>query len=142
MSTKMDMHCDELNIYFSNCEFISFIQVSNMYKEYQGLICDDLANVPMVAFTLDGWTSPFQMSFLAVTAHWIDDNWVQHDVTLGFELLKGSHTGQLLMETFVKVMERFNLQQKVMSITSDNGSNVLKLAKDFETYTHQRPDEW
>ena len=76
-----------------------------MYKEYQGLICDDLANVPMVAFTLDGWTSPFQMSFLAVTAHWIDDNWVQHDVTLGFELLKGSHTGQLLMETFVKVME-------------------------------------
>ncbi|KAG0311353.1 hypothetical protein BG000_006700, partial [Podila horticola] len=29
-----------------------------------------------------------------------------------------------------------------MSITSDNGSNVLKLTMDFETYTRARPDEW
>jgi len=96
----------------------------------------------MVAFTLDGWTSPFQTSFLAVTAHWINDEWVQQDVTLGFEYLKGSHTGEALMEAFVKVVERFKLQQKVMSITSDNGSNVIKLTKDFEAYTLQHNDTW
>ena len=118
------------------------MQVSKLYKEYMDLLRDDLATVPMVAFTLDGWTSPFQTSFLAVTAHWIDDNWVQQDVTLGFECLKGSHSGEALMETFVKVVERFNLQQKVMSITSDNGSNVLKLTTEFETYMHQHLDEW
>jgi hypothetical protein len=96
----------------------------------------------MVAFTLDGWTSPFRTSFLAVTAHWINDDWIQQDVTLGFEHLKGPHTGEALMEAFVKVIEQFNLQRKVMSITSDNGSNVLKLTKDFESFTRQRSNEW
>jgi hypothetical protein len=96
----------------------------------------------MVAFTLDGWTSPFQTSFLTVTAHWINDGWVQQDVTLGFEHLKGSHTGEALMEAFIKVVERFKLQQKVMSITSNNGSNVIKLTKDFEAYTLQHHDTW
>ena len=96
----------------------------------------------MVAFTLDGWTSPYQTSFLAVTAHWINNDWIQQDVTLGFELLQGSHTGKALMQAFVKVVECFNLQQKVMPITSDNGSNVLKLMMDFETYTLEHSDEW
>jgi hypothetical protein len=113
-----------------------------MHKEYEDLIRKDLETVPMVAFTLDGWASPFQSSYLAVTGHWINDNWEQQDVTLGFEQLKGSHTGEALMQAFVKVVERFNLQQKVLSITSDNSSNVLKLATDFETYTRARPTEW
>ncbi|KAF9305924.1 hypothetical protein BG003_001180, partial [Podila horticola] len=46
------------------------------------------------------------------------------------------------MQAFVKVVECFNLQQKVMSITSDNSSNVLKLMTDFETYTLEHSDEW
>lgn len=96
----------------------------------------------MVAFTLDGWTSPFKTSFLAITGHWINENWVQEDVTLGFEHLKGKHTGEVLMEAFVKVVERFNLQKKVMSITSDNGSNLLKLTTNFEAFTHDHPNDW
>ena len=116
--------------------------MSKLYLEYEQAIRDHLATVPMVAFTLDGWTSPFQASFLAVTAHWIDDNWEQKDVTLGFEHLKGSHTGEALMQAFIKVVERFNLQQKIISITSDNGSNVLKLTTDLENYTREHPNEW
>lgn len=96
----------------------------------------------MVAFTLDGWTSPFQMSFLAITAHWINDDWEQEDITIGFEQLKGPHTGEALMDAFIIVVERFNLQRKVMSITSDNGSNVLKLTSLFEDYTRQNHNAW
>lgn len=116
--------------------------MSKLHLEYEEHLHDHLATVPMVAFTLDGWTSPYQTSFLAVTAHWINDNWVQQDVTLGFEHLTGSHTGKALMHAFIKVVERFNLQQKVLSITSDNGSNVLKLTTDFEEYTQEHPNEW
>ncbi|KAH7031997.1 hypothetical protein BKA57DRAFT_497559, partial [Linnemannia elongata] len=46
------------------------------------------------------------------------------------------------MQAFVKVVERFNLQRKVMSITGDSGSNVLKLAMDFEAYSKQRSNAW
>jgi len=91
----------------------------------------------MVAFTLDGWTSPFQTSFLAITAHWIDDDWEPVDITLGFEKLTGTHTGEALLEVFIAVIERFKLQRKVMSITSDNGSNVLKLTSLFQKHTRK-----
>jgi len=96
----------------------------------------------MVSFTLDGWTSPFQTSFLGITARWIDDNWNLQDVTLGFEHILGPHTGEVLMQAFVKVVERFGLQQKVFSITSDNGSNVLKMASEFESFTRQNILSW
>ncbi|KAF9922411.1 hypothetical protein BGZ67_010561 [Mortierella alpina] len=52
------------------------------------------------------------MSFLAVTAHWIGDEWVQQDITLGFEHIKGPHTGEALTEAFITVVKRFNLQRK------------------------------
>lgn len=86
--------------------------------------------------------SSFQSSFLGVTAHWINDNWEQQDVTLGFEHLPGRHMSEALMEAFVNVVEHFNLQKKVMLITSDNGSNVLKMTTDFEAFTLVCPNEW
>ncbi|KAF9079304.1 hypothetical protein BGX27_006630, partial [Mortierella sp. AM989] len=81
------------------------------------LIRQELTAVPMVAFTLDGWSSPFKSSCLVITRHWVDDNWALQDITLGFENLKDSHTGEVLAEVFVRPIERFNLQQKVLSIT-------------------------
>lgn len=116
--------------------------MSRYYDEYKSILQVELAEVPMVAITLDGWTSPYQTSFLAVTAHWINDIWVQQDIIIGFEHLKGSHTSEALLEVFLKVIERFTLQQKVMSITSDNGSNMIKLAKDFENHTRLNPNVW
>lgn len=82
------------------------------------------------------------MSFLAVTAHWIDDDWQQQDITIGFERISGPHTGEALRDIFIAVVKKFNLQRKVMSITSDNGSNVLKLASLFEDYTRMNHSEW
>ncbi|KAG0334101.1 hypothetical protein BG005_004970, partial [Podila minutissima] len=55
--------------------------------------------------------------------------------------IRGSHTGKLLMETFVSVVRRFGLQRKILSITSDNGSNVKKLLKDLAKFTSQNKDE-
>jgi len=96
----------------------------------------------MVAFTLDGWTSPFQTSFLAITAHWIDEDWEPVDITLGFEKLTGAHTGEALLAVFIAVIERFKLQRKVISITSDNGSNVLKLTSLFQKHTRENLGDW
>lgn len=112
------------------------------YAVYKDRLKAVLSTVPKVSFTLDGWTSPYQKSFLAVTAHWISDDWQLQDVLLGFEQIEGSHTSEVLMQGFIDVLERFNLQQKVMAITSDNASNVLKMASDFEAFTRQNALKW
>ena len=46
------------------------------------------------------------------------------------------------MRVFAKVVERFKLQQKVLLITNDNGSSVLKLTTNFEAYTRACPTKW
>lgn len=100
------------------------------------------SSVNRLSFTLDGWTSPFHTSFLGVTAHWLDDQWRHQDLTVGFEPLSGSHTAELLLEAFVAVLRRFNLQKKVHSITSDNGSNVLRMMDLFSELTRKDTEEW
>ncbi|KAG0313270.1 hypothetical protein BG000_005937, partial [Podila horticola] len=46
------------------------------------------------------------------------------------------------MEAFAAVVERFGLQQKVMSITSDNASNVKKMMQELVTMTRDKNSEW
>lgn len=116
--------------------------MGNTFKVFEDQIRCVLEKVPKVAFTIDGWTSPYQDSFLAITAHWIDDDWKHKDITIGFEPLTGSHTGEALMQSFVDTIRRFDLQRKVLSITSDNGSNVVKMMKQLAEFTRQNRDEW
>lgn len=101
-----------------------------------------LADVPKIAFTLDGWTDPFQKAFLGVTAHWINTKWKLQEVVIGFKPLGGSHTGHKMMEAFAAVVEHFGLQQKVMSITSDNASNIKKMMQELATMMRDKNSEW
>lgn len=99
-------------------------------------------NVEKVALTVDGWTGRFGGSFFAITAHWIGDDWTHKEMAIGFENIVGSHTSQILLTTFVEVIRRFQLQKKVLSITSDNASNMLRMAKDLAAFTVQNSEEW
>jgi hypothetical protein len=79
---------------------------------------------------------------LAVTGHWIDDHWDLQELTLGFEKITGRHTAEALLQAFINVVERFYLQCKVMAITTDNGSNVLRLARLLELHTYGHQQKW
>lgn len=98
------------------------------------------ANVRKVSLTADGWTSPFQDDFLGITAHWIDDNWIQKELVIGFEPLNGAHTAENIAEALVDVIDRFNLGKKLQSITTDNASNMRKMVRVLES--HPRACGW
>lgn len=48
----------------------------------------------------------------------------------------------MLLQAFVDIVEHFGLQRKIMAITTDNGSNVLKMVKDLEKYMKKYPKLW
>lgn len=98
--------------------------------------------VPRIAFTLDDWSSSYGNAFLGVTAHYLDEKWQLQDLTLGFEHLTGKHTGLALMQAFVRVIERFQLERKIISITTDSGSNVRRMGKELEAYTEAHSNKW
>ncbi|KAG0335059.1 hypothetical protein BG005_004689 [Podila minutissima] len=64
-----------------------------------------------------------------MTAHWIDDDWKQKEIVIGFEPTKGGHTGENYAEALVSVLEWFHIGEKFQSITTDNASNMGKMGE-------------
>lgn len=88
--------------------------ISNFYKADKEKIQNILLDVPgKISFTTDCWTSPSIKSFLSITAHFINKDWVLQHILLDFIEMHDSHSGQNLKETFVAGLEHFLIKEKV-----------------------------
>lgn len=91
-----------------------------------------------VSLACDTWTSPNHLAFLAVTAYLVDTNWRHRELLIGFEHLDGSHTGEALATAVFKVVQEYDIVERLFAITADNASNnstmrtclAAKLAKE------------
>lgn len=78
-----------------------------------------------LSFTVDLRTSEWGMDFLGVTVHFIDEEWNQQDVLIGFEHPENRHTGEELADIFLPVLNDFGITHLLFTITCDNGSNIV-----------------
>lgn len=76
-----------------------------------------------LSIALDCWTSPFSQAFMAITGYFLDQEWNYCEVLLGFEHLQGSHAGTHLSQTVIRILKEHNIDDRVLSITTDNASN-------------------
>ncbi|GJT48218.1 zinc finger BED domain-containing protein RICESLEEPER 2-like protein [Tanacetum coccineum] len=79
-----------------------------------------------VNLTTDVWTAPHGLpgSYICVTAHWIEPGtWQMMKRVITFEDFPAPHTGSALAKMLRNVFVKFNLENKIMSITLDNASN-------------------
>ena len=65
------------------------------------------------------------MSYLGLTAHYFN-NYELISIDLCCKKLEESHTGEYLSETIIEVLNQFRISEKIGSITTDNGANVVK----------------
>lgn len=89
-----------------------------------------------VSLTSDIWTAgKHGLSYICVTAHYLDDNWKLQKRILSFRVVTCPHTGDVVFNAIVSVMIEFNLkndlQNKVFSISFDNASNNTKAIEYF-----------
>jgi len=100
----------------------------------------------MISFTTDCWTSPNNISFMGITAHWIDSEFNFCESTLDIAKLSAQHTGENLYHKFKEILAEFGIQNKVLGITVDNASNnnaMMRAAESdvsntFSTFAHIR----
>ena len=93
-----------------------------------------IKNIPgKVSLTVDIWSSLKSESFLGITIHFISDEWSLKHFTLDIFRIKGSHTGQLIADEIYKVLVEFNLENKAISITTDNATNVVASTRILKT---------
>jgi hypothetical protein len=121
--------------------------VPQLFQKEKAKIASQLALVgSKFSFTLDIWSGLANKDFLAITIHYIDQEWKLRHYLLDFKPVTGNHTGLKIFCTFRDVLREWGLQQKVASITLDNASSngafIKELVEDpeinFEAQRHIR----
>ena len=90
------------------------------FKEY-------LLKLPSkVSITFDLWTSPSNIPFNGIKIHYIDKDWVLHADTLDFVKFSYLHTKEAINNEIKKLLNEYGLLKKILGITTDNASNMIK----------------
>lgn len=89
-----------------------------------------------VAITSDIWTSLNADSFLTVTAHVYNTNYVLKTFVLTTEKLNKNHTAQYLYETLIEIFEEWKIINKVVAIVTDSGANIKAAIKKMNGIPH------
>lgn len=95
-----------------------------------------MSNVKAVTLTTDCWTSSNTENFLAVTAHFLTHDFVIKHMVLGCEAFGERHTGENLGNAIKKIIDEWELQNKILIVVSDNASNIKKAVKDILQLRH------
>ena len=104
------------------------------FNERKNLVKNYIKNIPgKVSITTDIWSSLKNESFLGITVHFIDENWMLRHFTLDIFKFEGSHTGQLIADKIYEILVEFGLESKTISMTTDNASNMVSCAKILES---------
>ena len=81
------------------------------------------------------WTGCHSRSYMAVTAHTISDDWKMKSFCLTTQEIVDAHTADIIADELSAVITEWQLDTKVLGITTDNARNV-KNAMDSLNFTH------
>ena len=77
------------------------------------------------ALTCDHWTSCAMQAYLAVTIHWIDDNWELISATLSCNEHSGEQTGIESRRILKEAWEAYGLKEEhLVGVTTDTAANM------------------
>lgn len=106
-------------------------KIDDAAKQMKHKIIEAMKSVDHIATTTDCWSAR-RRSFLGVTAHWLDpETLTRVSVALACRRLRGSHTFDLLANALNDIHAEFEIRGKIVTTTTDNGSNFVKAFKVF-----------
>ena len=104
--------------------------IIDVFEEKRKIISNFFQNSTFkFSLTCDIWSSVKMESFMALTIHYIDSKWKLCHFVLDIFNFTGSHTGTAIFEEISKLIIDMHLENKVIAITTDNGSNIVSGCK-------------
>ncbi|KAM0001748.1 putative HAT dimerization domain, ribonuclease H-like superfamily, hAT-like transposase, RNase-H [Helianthus debilis subsp. tardiflorus] len=73
-----------------------------------------------ICLTSDLWSSITTDEFMALTAHYVDENWNLRKKVLNFRVIPPPHSGSILAEHLINFLADWGIEKKVFTITLDN----------------------
>ncbi|KAL2905793.1 putative AC transposase [Bienertia sinuspersici] len=112
--------------------------VMGEHERYKKIISDRLHSISSrICLTCDGWTACTSRAYFALTAHFIDNDWKLNAFVLNFRRFPPPHDGESIFQFVKSLLNEWDIEKKVFSITLDNASAndkmVEKLRKDVHS---------
>ncbi|KAJ0667094.1 putative transcription factor/ chromatin remodeling BED-type(Zn) family [Helianthus annuus] len=95
--------------------------VLKIYEREKIILKDKLERVTgRICLTSDLWSSITTDGFMALTAHYVDENWNLRKKVLSFRVIPPPHSGSILAEHLINFLADWGIEKKVFTITLDN----------------------
>ncbi|CAH1980202.1 unnamed protein product [Acanthoscelides obtectus] len=120
---RMVSHCP--NYELLSRKKLSESLLSKIYNEYTEKIKIKLNKAQAVCVTTDAWTSRNNESYIALMAHYIDDNSKLCSSTLGCIQYTERHTSENLCTFLKETMNHWQISHKIVAVVSDNAPNII-----------------
>nr|XP_010769264.1 PREDICTED: uncharacterized protein LOC104945316 [Notothenia coriiceps] len=119
------LHILEPRYHVPNRRFFTEKQIPALYDKVRRELVDSLSNAQRVAITVDGWTSCATDSYVTVTAHYIDDEWVLQNHVLQTRVFNEAHTGNNLAMLLQEVCREWKIEDKNPALVTGNARTGL-----------------
>lgn len=107
-------------------------QYAAMLPRVRSQLASQIQSNGLIHLTLDAWTAGNRTPYLGITGHWLDSNFVLHDLVLDFIQLHGSHTAENLALAVMDSINTYGIEGSVGCITCDNASVNSAMCKYLE----------
>ena len=115
-------------------------KLDKLYQERRSLLRDMFKNIPYVSLTTDLWLNSCRNYFLVITAHYLDTNCKPESAVISFRRFRGRHFADRLKTCIMNEIKKLNIETKITSITTDNGSDIKAATSTYQFGTHYSCD--
>ena len=118
--SKINTHTD----YTLPCRKTLNILLEEIYEQYKDKLSSYLQGIKWIHATTDTWTSCQNYNYLSVTIHFFNNLFKKKYIALCLKHFIGEHSAENLKLELEGIIDDFQLNNKIVSISSDNASNI------------------
>lgn len=104
--------------------------MSKRFDEMEVVLKELLSKQRYLCLTADVWTCRSR-SYLGISVHFIDSEWIRKSFILAFKHLNKRHTYDYLAKCINEVIDKYGINGKVRHVVTDGGSNFCKAFRKF-----------
>ncbi|CAF3271287.1 unnamed protein product [Rotaria sp. Silwood2] len=101
--------------------------IKRLHVVYFKSMIDSLSNISYIAITTDFWSDKKQNSYLVLTGHYVDDQFIQKTTVLKFSTFSKRHYSPVIGREIEKQLTELGIFDKVTTITCDGAPNMVGL---------------
>ena len=116
--------------------------IFSKYDEIHAKIKQDLKESRQVFIALNAWSSSQKVAYLRVLIYWMNAIFQYHKHFIEFISLQVKHTDHHLMQKLFKILNTYNIKNKLFDVIINNASNNDTLKKKLERALSWRDISW